>query len=102
MNAFLLIYALIGVVWASSICDEKTQDCVTCTNNQDHCVWCANQCHSRGSESSCKDDISAVLYPDTCPIIWPDTPTFLSSWMSELLPVIGYLPLLDLGKPVDI
>jgi hypothetical protein len=86
-------------VYGSSVCesDEKTVDCVTCTIDvRDHCAWCGASCHAR-SLKAC--GTSSTLYPDTCPIIWPEAPTLLSSWFSELKPVIGDLSLMDIALP---
>lgn len=83
----------------SSVCEseEKNFDCVSCTIDvRDHCIWCGSSCRAR-SLKSC--DTSTTLYPDTCPITWPETPTLLSSWFSELKPVIAGLTLMDIALP---
>jgi hypothetical protein len=53
---------------------------------------------SERQKISCMLNSSTVYYPDTCPILWPSTPTFLPDWMGNLLPAIGHLTILDICK----
>ena len=99
-------------------CNEFV-NCVDCTSHIDSsriCAWegyegnehgkclpnnLKNKNNKNNKNSNSKNSMNNYYFDDTCPVNYPTTPTssFLSNWMSEILPVIKDLTLLDLSYP---
>ena len=102
---WLFVHGVItfGLISVSARCDGDT--CLSCVDDYDdssRCMWQSllSKCTKvKGIKHSLPESDNTVYYPDRCPVEWPATPSFLPDWMSNMLPVIGQLTLLDLSLP---
>ncbi len=118
MNGVIFLIAFVASMHALVIPEPKNnceifKSCVSCTNTtsfseRTECRWCANRCLSIekstalcGSRSSPVEigDTKITRFDDTCSVSRPPISPRLASWMSDSLPAINHLTLLDLSLP---